>query len=92
MTIPSTNLDVVSLLDHDPIILCAEQLINEFNANSFNKQRQPVFFRKDVFKQLFQGVHLLKTWSNPHSRPSQYDIPGKWELHWGTGYNFHKKK
>lgn len=39
MMIPSTNLDVVSLLDHDPIILCAEQLINEFNANSFNKQQ-----------------------------------------------------
>lgn len=26
---------------------------------------------------------MLKTWSNPHSRPSQYDIPGKWELHMG---------
>lgn len=39
MTIPSTNLDVVSLSDHDPIILCAEQLINECNVNSFNKQR-----------------------------------------------------
>lgn len=85
---PEHLLDVVSVFDHTPIAICFEQLMNAMQMVLTTSCS--LFSLGNIFKQLLQGVGLLKIWSN-HSGCPHSQCPRKTGIKCGgTGYfNFH---